>query len=99
MTNIQAKLEVLFEFEKKLTLLLAEEEYEKFKLQQDLFSDQIKDLLSKHSENELNNVIAELKKLQNKVQLLQQQADACCISLKNKSLLLQRNKSKINAYK
>ena len=99
MTNIQAKLEVLFEFEKKLTLLLAEEEYEKFKLQQDLFSDQIKDLLSKHSENELNNVIADLKKLQNKVQLLQQQADACYLSLKNKSLLLQRNKSKINAYK
>jgi len=99
MTNINAKLEVLFEFEKKLTLLLAEEEYEKFKQQQDLFSDQIKDLLSKHSENELNNVIEELKNLQNKVQLLQQQADACYLSLKNKSLLLQRNKNKINAYK
>lgn len=99
MTNIHAKLEVLFEFEKKLSLLLAEEEYEKFKQQQDLFSDQIKDLLSKHSENELNNFIEELKKLQNKVQLLQQQADACYLSLKNKSLLLQRNKSKINAYK
>jgi len=33
------------------------------------------------------------------VQLLQQQADACYLSLKNKSLSLQRNKSKINAYK
>lgn len=99
MTNVQAKLERLFEFEKKLNLILDEEQYELFLQQQALFGDQVKDLLSKHSEDELNSVIKQLKKLQHNIQLLQDRADVFYKQLKEKSLALQRNKNKIKAYK
>jgi len=99
MTNINAKLEVLFEFEKKLNLLIVEEEYESFRQQQDLFGDLLKDFLTKHSENELLSVIEPLKTLKKKVSTLQEKADNSVKILKDKSLALQRNKKKIKAYK
>ncbi|MEI6896498.1 MAG: hypothetical protein V5786_03230 [Psychromonas sp.] len=99
MTRIQAKIERLLDFEKKLNLLLDEQDYELFLQQQDLFGDLLKDFLSKHSENELNNFIKQLKSLEDMVYLLRGRSGACLEKLKEKSLLLQRNKKKIKAYK
>jgi len=99
MTSIQAKLERLFEFEKKLNQLLDDEQYELFQQQQALFGDLIKDFLNKHSEDELTSVMEQLKKLQHSVKLLQERTDTSFKQLKEKSLLLQRNKKNIKAYK
>jgi len=99
MTSIQAKLEQLFEFEKKLNQLLEEEQYELFQQQQALFGDLIKDFLNRHSEDELISVMKQLKKFQHGVTLLQARTDTSFKELKEKSLLLQRNKKNIKAYK
>jgi hypothetical protein len=99
MTNIQAQLELLFEFEKQLNLLLDNEEYGQFQQQQELFSDKIKYLLDSQSEQTLNEHIQQLVNLESAVQRLQHRADMGYKKLKEKSLLLQRNKSKIKAYK
>jgi len=99
MNNIKAKLEQIFEFEKELNILLDEEDYESFKQQQDLFGDQLKDFLKKYSQAELNEEITELKRLDDLVQKLRERADIDAKKLKAQSLKMQRNKSKINAYK
>lgn len=99
MTNIQAQLEQLFELEKQLHTLLDDELYSQFQQQQVLFSDKINHLLDSHSEQQLVHDIERLKKLDNAVQSLQIRADDCFKSLKEKSLLMQRNKNKIKAYK
>lgn len=99
MTNTQAQLELLFEFDKKLNQLLDEEEYDLFLQQQGLFGEQVKNFLNSHSENELVNVIEHLKRLKIMVESLQQRANTYTKRLKEKSLKLQRNKNKIKAYK
>lgn len=99
MTNIQAQLEQLLELNLKLNNLLDDEEWELFQQQQEIFSDKIKYLLDSSSEQELGKIIEQLKLLESNVQLLQQRADVYFKQLKEKSLLLQRNKSKIKAYK
>jgi len=99
MTNIKAKLEQIFEFITQLNLLLDEEEYESFQQQQELFGDQLKDFIHRYSEEQLNTVIEPLKRLQHQIQLLQDRSDTESKKLKEKSLLMQRNKKKINAYK
>lgn len=99
MGETQAKLDRLFEFVKSLEALLAAEEYEKFNQEQALFGDLLKDFLTKTSQNELVNLIEQLKNMQNMVKSLQQQADIATEQLKQKSLSLQRNKNKIKAYK
>jgi len=99
MTSIQAQLERLSEFEKKLNQLLDDEQYELFQQQQALFGDLIKDFLNRHSEDELNSVLAQLKSLRSRVKLLQERTIVSSKQLKEKSLLLQRNKNKIKAYK
>lgn len=99
MTNIQAKIEKLFEFEKTLHLLLDAEQYEQFSQRQDLFGDLLKDLLKKHSASELNNIIEDLQRLRNRMSSLQARATIQTEKLKERSLLLQRNKNKIKAYK
>jgi hypothetical protein len=99
MTNIQAQLEQLFELEKALNILLDNEEYKQFQQQQELFSDKIKHVLNSQSQQDLNDNIEQLKKLKKSVESLQQRADVEFKELKDKSLLLQRNKKKIKAYK
>ena len=99
MTSINAKIERLFEFVKKLNELLDEQEYEQFLLQQALFSDLLKDFMNRHAENELNATLGQLRALQEEIDLLQQRSNNDTQELKQKSLLLQRNKSKISAYK
>ncbi|WP_025563176.1 hypothetical protein [Psychromonas sp. SP041] len=99
MTNIQAKIEILFEFDKKLNQLLDDEEHELFLQQQNLFGDQVKDCLNSYSEEDLLTVIESLKRLKVMVKELQNRADQCTKQLKEKSLMLQRNKKKIKAYK
>lgn len=99
MNNIKAKLEQIFEFEKELNILLDEEDYESFKQQQDLFGDQLKDFLKKYSQAELNEEITQLKRLDDLVEKLRERADIDAKKLKAQSLKMQRNKSKINAYK
>lgn len=99
MTNIQAKIDMLFEFDKKLNQLLDEEEHTLFLQQQNLFGDQVKDCLNSYSEDQLLTVMSELKRLKIMVKKLQDRADHCTKQLKGKSLTLQRNKKKINAYK
>ena len=99
MTNIQAQLEQLFEFEKTLNYLLDNQEYKQFQQQQELFSDKIKHVLNNQSQQDLNDNIEQLKRLKKSVESLQQRADVDFKQLKDKSLLLQRNKKKIKAYK
>lgn len=99
MNNIRAKLEQIFEFERELNILLDEENYDLFRQQQDLFGDQLKDFLSKYSQDELNEEIKQLKRLENLVQKLQERADIDTKKLKELSLKMQRNKKKINAYR
>ena len=99
MTKLQAIIERLFEFEKELNLLLDEEKYEQLQQQQALFGDLLKDFLNKHSESELTSVIEQLKKLKSMVKLLQERAETNSKKLKEKSILLKRNKNKIKAYK
>jgi len=99
MTNIQAQLEKLFEFEKQLHILLDNEEYQQFQEQQDLFTAQLKFLLDNNSEDVLVTVITQLKQLENVIEQLKSRADIYFEQLKEKSLLQRRNKSKIKAYK
>jgi gas vesicle protein len=99
MTNIKAKLEMLFERHQKLEQLLNEEKYASFFKQQMLFGDQVKDCLNSYSEEQLLSVIDQLKELKKRVKALKDRADICTKELKDKSLQLQRNKKKINAYK
>lgn len=99
MTYTQAKLDRIFEYVNKLNVILDEQEYEQFVQQQDLFSDLLKDFLKKHSQEELNSVIEHLKRLQQAVNLLQERSSNESKQLKQKSLALQRNKNKVNAYK
>jgi len=99
MTSIQAQLERLFELEKELNTLLDEELYEEFLQQQDIFSEQIKYLLDNSSQEEMGSAIAQLKRLESSVQLLQLRSETYFQQLKEKSLSLKRNKKKISAYK
>jgi superfamily II RNA helicase len=99
MTNIKAKLEQLFEFEKELNMLLDTQHYESFQQQQALFGDQLKDFILAYSQQELNDEIAQLKRLEKSVQKLQERANIDTQKLKQQSLLMQRNKKKIKAYK
>ncbi|GLS89416.1 hypothetical protein GCM10007916_04830 [Psychromonas marina] len=99
MTNSQAQLEQLFELEKQLHTLLDDELYSQFQQQQVLFSDKINHLLDSQPEAQLIDNLEQLKKLDHAVQSLQMRADDCFKSLKEKSLLMQRNKNKIKAYK
>lgn len=99
MTNTKAQLELLFEFEKKLNLLLDEKQYELFQQQQDLFTNQIKNLLDNSSQSSLSAVIKELKLLESKIGALQARSAIYFEQLKEKSLLQKRNKNKIKAYK
>jgi len=98
-TSTQAQFEQLFELEKQLNILLDEEQYEEFLEQQEQFSSKIKYLLDNSSEEEMGTVIQQLKRLKNSVQLLQERSDIFFKELKEKSLLMRRNKKKINAYK
>ena len=99
MTNIKAKLEILFEFIKKLNQLLDEEKYASFFTQQQFFDDQLKDCLNSYPEEKLVEVLEELKVLRKMVSTLKIRADTETLQLKEKSLSLQRNKKKISAYK
>lgn len=99
MNNIKAKFEQFFEFEKDLNILLDEENYEEFQEQQALFASQLKDFLAKYSQEELNNEIEQLKRLDDLIQKLQARAKIDSQKLKEQSLLMQRNKKKVNAYK
>jgi len=99
MDNVKVKLEQIFEFEKKLNVLLDEEEYELFQQQQELFSEQLKKFLKEYTQDELNEEILQLKRLEELVQKLHERADNDTKKLKAQSLTMQRNKNKINAYK
>lgn len=99
MNNIQAKLEVLFEFDTKLNQLLDDEKYASFFKQQNLFDDQIKDCINSYSDEDLLSVIDKLKQLQHKVKMLKERADTHTKKLKAQSLKFQSNKKKIKAYK
>ncbi len=99
MTSTQAQLEQLFELEKQLNILLDEEQYETFLQKQDTFSDKIKYLLDSSSEEEMGKVIEQLKHLENAVQQIQERSNVYYQQLKEKSLLMNCNKKKINAYK
>lgn len=99
MNNIKAKLEQIFEFEKELNTLLDEEQYESFKQQQGIFAVQLKEFLKKYSQSELNEEIAQLKRLENLIQKLKNRADLDAKKLKQQSLQLRQNKKKVNAYK
>ena len=99
MTKSQAIIERLFEFPKKLNSLLDEEKYEQFQQQQALFGDLLKDFINKHSESELSSFIEQLKQLKSMIKLTQDRAEENSKKLKEKSLSLQRNKKKIQAYK
>ncbi len=97
--NITEQLNNLFKLEKELSTLLDNEEYETFQLQQDNFSDLIKALLDNNKPEVLSTVIEQLKQLENAVGQLQERSEVYFQQLKEKSLLQQRNKSKMKAYK
>lgn len=99
MTNIQAQLEQLLELEKQLNIFLDNEEYELFQKQQVVFTNQIQTLLDTHSQEDLISILKPLKQLQNKLAQLEERSADCSKQLKEKSLILQRNKKKIKAYK
>ena len=98
MTIIQARLERLLEFMKKLKQLLAEEKYAQFHQQQALFGDLLRDFLKKHSSDELVTVVDSLNRLKSEGDLLQESAANHFQHLKDQSLALQRNKKSIKAY-
>lgn len=97
--QIVLQLEELFEFEKQLTALLENEQYEQFQQQQAIFSAQIRTVLDSNSPETLASVINELKQLDACLTALQNKSEKCCQQLKQKSLLQKRNKNKLNAYK
>ncbi|MEG3754645.1 hypothetical protein [Psychromonas arctica] len=99
MTNVQASIDRLLESEKYLHKLLDEQQYEQFLQQQETFGKQLKACIGSYTEEQLLAVIAPLKRLQESLDTLQQRAEVISIELKEKSLVLQRNKKKIKAYK
>ncbi|MCP4323280.1 MAG: hypothetical protein GY951_06270 [Psychromonas sp.] len=99
MMDISTQLTNLFTLEKELSSLLDNEDYEAFQRQQDTFTDQIKALLDNTPQEVLITVIEQLKTLEHNVGELRNRSDIHFQKLKEKSLLQQRNKSKINAYK
>ena len=98
MIDIQMRLHKLFEFEKKLHLLLDEQQYGLFNQHQALFGDLLRDFLKKHATSELNSVVEELTMLKSRMAAIQARAVTETQQLKEKTLLLQRNKNKIKAY-
>ncbi|WP_413701372.1 hypothetical protein ACLKMH_06780 [Psychromonas sp. KJ10-10] len=98
MSNIQAQLDQLFELEKQLNIFLNNEEYEQFQEQQVVFTNKIQALLDTHSQEDLISILKPLKQLQNKLAQLEERSADCSKQLKEKSLVLKRNK-KIKAYK
>ncbi|MDN2662882.1 hypothetical protein [Psychromonas sp. 14N.309.X.WAT.B.A12] len=99
MTNVQASIDRLLESEKHLHKLLDEQQYEQFLQQQEIFGNQLKTCVDSYTEEQLLDVIAPLKRLQESLNTLQQRAEGISLDLKEKSLILQRNKKKIKAYK
>jgi len=97
--DIKTQLANLFELVKELSTLLDNEEYETFQQQQDNFSDQIKAMLDNNSPEVLGTVVDQLKQLESAVEQLQNRSEVYFQQLKDKSLLQQRNKSKMKAYK
>jgi hypothetical protein len=97
--DINTQLRQLFTLERELTTLLKNKQVDKFYQRQMFFSDQISTLLKKNSPDVLTAIIEDLKRLEKKVGLLCSQADIYLQQLKEKSLLQQRNKSKMKAYK
>jgi len=99
MNEVKATFEQFFAFEKVLNLLLDEEDFDAFTEQQNVFQTQLKDFISRCSEQELNEQLPLLEQLEKQVEQLHQRAKVSTNQLKDKSLALQRNKKKLNAYK
>ena len=98
-TKIDLQLDALQEQQVKLSTLLDDAQYEEFQLQQTIFSDQIKDLLTSNSAETLSTVIDQLKMVEEQVKILQKKSEQHFKQLKEQSLLQKRNKNKIKAYK
>lgn len=97
--DINTQLRQLFTIERELTKLLKDKQVDKFHQRQLFFTDQVSTLLKSNRPDALASVLEELKKLEKRVGQLCSQADIYLQQLKEQSLLHQRNKSKIKAYK
>ena len=98
-SHIEQQLDALLTLQKKLSILLKEEQYEDFQRQQIKLSQQIKAFMDSHSQDSLTQVLNKLQRLEEKTITLTIQAKSHFKQLKDKSLLQQRNKNRLKAYK
>jgi len=98
MATIQYKIKNIFKLIEKLDEALSLKDFEKFKTIETTYSDQLKNLLSTESEENLVGIIEELKKIENLTVSIQDKAKISLIQLKEESLQFKRNKNKIKAY-
>ena len=98
MATIQYKIKNIFKLIEKLDEALSLKDFEKFKTIETTYSDQLKNLLSTESEENLVGIIEELKKIENLTASIQDKAKISLIQLKEESLQFKRNKNKIKAY-
>ncbi|RBW47423.1 hypothetical protein DS885_03225 [Psychromonas sp. B3M02] len=99
MTDLATGIQTLLDSEQQLHKLLDEQQYEQFLQQQEMFGKQLKACISSLTEAQLISAIAPLNQLQERLDTLQSRAEKVGQDLKEKALILQRNKKKINAYK
>ncbi|MCK5819511.1 MAG: hypothetical protein KAH18_09740 [Psychromonas sp.] len=97
--DINTELRQLFTMESELKRLLKNKEVEKFHQRQQFFTDQVSIFLKQNSPDVLTPVMKDLKLLEKRVGHLCSEADIYMQELKAMSLLQQRNKNKLNAYK
>ena len=97
--HIEQQLDALLTLQKQLNILLKEEQYEDFLQQQIILSQQIKEFMDSHSPDSLTQVLNKLRRLEEKTTALTIQAESHFKQLKDKSLLQQRNKNRLKAYK
>jgi predicted lactoylglutathione lyase len=96
---IEQQLDVLLTEQQKLELLLTHEQYEVFQQQEITLSLQIKKFMNSHSTDSLIKVLTKLQTLEKKTIQLKTLAEVHYKQLKDKSLLQQRNKNRLKAYK
>lgn len=97
--SIELQLDALLTQQQQLEILLKQEQYEVFQQQEITLSLQIKTFMNSYSPNSLTKVLAKLQALEKKTIQLKTLADIHYKQLKDKSLLQQRNKNRLKAYK
>ena len=97
--KIERSLDSLFSRTQIMFDALKNQDYDLFRLTENIYSEDLKLFLNSTSQNELIILIPQLKKLEQLTQVIQNTANEHFDTLKEQSLTQKRNKHKLTAYK